>query len=104
MVTDVVRKGQFETGTLIRWIAFSCVLLALLMTGLETTHVHSDASRSQHAACAICLSVHTNAPVLAFHFIPALHTLAIVAVPYQSEGKSAASELRLFIRPPPSFI
>jgi hypothetical protein len=102
MVIDVVRKGQFETGTLVRWVAVSCVLLALLMTGLEATHVHSGASLSQHSACAICLSVHPNTPALTFHFLPALHTLDIVAITQRPRGKSAASELRLFIRPPPS--
>jgi hypothetical protein len=98
----MVRKGQFETGTPLRWIAVSCVLLALLMTGLEATHVHSGASLSPHSACAVCLSVHANAPALAFHFLPALHTLDIIAVAQRPRGRSACSELTLFIRPPPS--
>lgn len=102
MVTDVVRKGQFETGTVARWIALSCVILALLMTGLEVTHVHSGASLKQHSACAICLSVQANAPAVTFHFVPALLTVAIVLIPYESRDKSTASDLRLFIRPPPS--
>jgi hypothetical protein len=102
LVTDVVRKAQFETGTMMRWIAVSCVLLALLMTGLEAMHVHSDASLARHSACAVCFSVQANAPALAFHFLPALHTLDIVAVAQQAEGKRAAAKLRLFIRPPPS--
>jgi len=85
-----------------RWIAFACLLLALLMTGLEATHVHSDSALKQHAACAICFTVQANAPALTFHFLPALHTLEIVAIAPRTEGKSASSELRLFIRPPPS--
>jgi len=98
----VVRKGQFETSSLMRWIALSCLVLALLMTGLETTHLHSGQSLSQHSSCALCLSAHANAPALMFHFLPALHTLDIIAAARPLEGKSAASELRLFIRPPPS--
>jgi hypothetical protein len=86
-----------------RFMALSCILLALAMTGLEATHTHSDAALSGSSSpCAICISVHANAPALAFHFLPVLCMVETVTIAYQPEGKSAAPELQLFIRPPPS--
>lgn len=102
-VMYLVRNGQFETGKLMRWIVLSAALLVLLMTGLETTHAHSDAAASRNSApCAICITAHANAPAVTVHFLPQLYAVETVAVAYAPEGKSAAPELQLFIRPPPS--
>ena len=99
----MLRKGQLETGQLKRFIALSCILMALVMTGLEATHAHSDvASSSKSHPCAICISVHANAPAVTFHPLPVLFAIDVVAIPFQSEGKSTAPELSLFIRPPPA--
>jgi hypothetical protein len=99
----VIGKGQFETSQLKRFIAFTCILIALVMTGLEVTHAHSDAAVSAKSRpCAICISVHANAPAVTFHSLPVLYAVDIVAVQFQTEGKSTAPELSLFIRPPPS--
>ncbi|HET9838861.1 MAG TPA: hypothetical protein VFR84_11540 [Candidatus Angelobacter sp.] len=94
---------QFETGSLRRWIALSCVVLALLISGLEAMHAHSDAAVSRNSApCAICLSVHVNASTVNVQALPQRHTVEAIAIPYRPEGKSAVSEHHLFIRPPPA--
>ncbi len=96
-------QGQVENVSLKRWVALSCVFLALLLTGLEATHAHSDATVSRNSApCAICLSVHANAPATTFQFLPALYPVATVVAAYPLEAKGTGPELRLFIRPPPS--
>lgn len=98
----IIRKGQFETSQLKRLIALSCILMALVMAGLEATHAHSDAAVSSSRPCAICISVHANAPTVMFHSLPVLYAVDVIAVPSLAEGKSTAPELALFIRPPPS--
>ncbi|HEY1937408.1 MAG TPA: hypothetical protein VGJ33_05715 [Candidatus Angelobacter sp.] len=96
-------KTQLDTGKLMRAVAFICVFLALLMTGVEAMHVHSEASVTQNSAsCAICLSAHAKAPTVTIQFLPQISTVETVAVTYESQGKSAAPELALFIRPPPA--
>jgi len=102
-VVYLVRNGQLDTGRLMRWMALSAVFLVLLMSGLEATHAHSDAAISRNSApCAICITAHSNAPAVTVHFLPELGTVETVADAYAPEGKSAAPELQLFIRPPPS--
>lgn len=99
----IVRNGQHETSKMMRAIAIICVLLAVFMTGVEAAHAHSDASFTAHSApCAICLSAHATTPSVVVYALPAFHSVEAVALPYEPEGKSAVSELRLFIRPPPS--
>jgi hypothetical protein len=102
MVLRVVRKDQFETGSLVRVIALVCVLLALVMTGVEAMHSHSENALSTNSApCAICLSAHVKAPTVTVQLLPLVYTVEEVAVPYKLQGKSAVSVLTLFIRPPP---
>ncbi len=102
MVLRVDRKGQFETSSLVRVIALFCVLLALVMTGVEAMHAHSENALSANSApCAICLSAHAKAPTVTVQLLPLVYTVETVAVPYESQGKSAISDLTLFIRPPP---
>jgi hypothetical protein len=97
------RKGQLENGSFVRWIAMICVLLALVMTGVEATHAHSEAAMSRNSApCAICLSAHAKAPTITVQLLPLIYAVETVAVTYESQGKSPAPELSLFIRPPPS--
>jgi hypothetical protein len=99
----MVRKAQLESSTLMRWIAMICVLLALVMTGVEATHAHSEAAISRNSTpCAICLSAHAKAPVITVQLLPVIYPVETVAVAHDSEGKSTISELSLFIRPPPS--
>jgi hypothetical protein len=103
MECSVIRTGQFETSQLKRFIALTCILMALVMAGLEATHAHSDAAGSRNSRpCAICISVHSNAPTVMFHSLPVLHAVDVVAIPALTVGKSTAPELALFIRPPPS--
>jgi hypothetical protein len=93
-----MNRVQLETS---RWVAMVCVLLLLVFSGLEATHAHPDA-KLPSSACAICVSVHANAPAITLHPLPTLRPVATVTVPLQTEGKSVAPELALFIRPPPA--
>ena len=98
-----LRKDQFENGAYVRWIAMICVLLALVMTGVEATHAHSEAAVARNSTpCAICLSAHAKAPVITVQLLPLIYPVETVAVDYESHDKSANAELSLFIRPPPS--
>ena len=86
-----------------QWIGSSCILLVLVFAGLEATHAHVDARRVQNSEpCAFCVSVHANTPVITVHPLPTLRAVEMVAIPFQTEGKSAAPELTFFIRPPPA--
>jgi flagellar basal body-associated protein FliL len=99
----VLRKAQLESSTLTRWIALICVLLALVMTGVEATHAHSEAAVARNSTpCAICLSAHAKAPTITVQLLPMIYPVETVSVTYESQGKSAIAELSLFIRPPPS--
>ena len=93
---------QFERSRWMRWIALSCIALALFMTGLEATHAHSDAVAQNSSPCVICISVHANAPAVTFHPLPTLAALETLSVPYQAEGKGIVKEISLFTRPPPA--
>jgi len=96
-------KGQLESNRLARFIALGCIFLALVMTGVEATHAHSEVALSRNSApCAICLSAHAKAPTITVQFLPLVYAVETVAVAYELEGKSTAPELSLFIRPPPS--
>lgn len=95
-------KSQPEFSRLMRVVALSCIVLALFMTGLEAMHAHSDAVASNSSPCVICLSIHANAPTVSVQALPPqFHAVEAVAIPYETEGKSAVSDLSLFIRPPP---
>ncbi|HEV7550870.1 MAG TPA: hypothetical protein VGP65_04270 [Candidatus Angelobacter sp.] len=98
------RKNQLGTFNLIRLVALVCIVLALFMAGLEATHSHSDAAVARNSPCVICLSTHANAPTVTVYLLLVYHTVEAFTVPYETEGKSAISELSLFIRPPPPSI
>ena len=86
-----------------RWVGISCILLVLMMTGLEAMHAHADeASPGATRPCAICISVHSNAPATNVDLLPVLTTLEIVKVSYQNWHTSKPRELKRFIRPPPT--
>jgi hypothetical protein len=77
--------------------------MALAMTVVEATHAHFDAAISSNSRpCTLCISVHANAPAVTFDPLPVLHAVDVVAIAFQTEGKSTAPELTVFIRPPPS--
>lgn len=96
---------QFESRKLMRLIAMVCIVFALFVAGLETTHCHSDAAVAQNSSpCVICLSVHANAPTVTVYLLLVFHSVEAFTVPYEMQGKSAISELSLFIRPPPATV
>jgi hypothetical protein len=83
-------------------MASACMLLVMVFAGLEATHTHYDALRTQNSApCAFCVSVHANTPVITVHPLPTLRAVEMVAISSRTEGKSVAPQLTLFIRPPP---
>ena len=88
-----------------RVVALLCIALALFMGVLEATHSHSDGAVARNSSpsspCAICLSVHANAPTVTVYLLQVFHAVEALTVPYESQGKSAVSTLSLFIRPPP---
>jgi hypothetical protein len=93
---------QLERRKLIRFIAMVCIVLALFVAGLEATHSHSDGAVARNSSpCAICLSVHANSPTVTVYLLLVFHSVEAFTVPYEIQGKSAISELSLFIRPPP---
>jgi hypothetical protein len=97
------RTSQFEHRRLMRLIAMVCIVLALFVAGLEATHSHSDGAVARNSSpCAICLSVHANAPTVTVYLLLVFHSVEAFTVPYETQGKSAISELSLFIRPPPA--
>jgi hypothetical protein len=99
---SVNREGQFEHGRWQRCMALGCILLVLLFAGLEATHMHPDARLARSSEpCAVCISVHANAPAVTFHPLPTLLAVESLAVPFRVEHKGISKELRLFIRPPP---
>jgi len=94
---------QLERRKLIRFIAMVCIVLALFVAGLEATHSHSDGAVARNSSpCAICLSVHANSPTVTVYLLLVFHSVEAFTVPYEIQGKSAISELSLFIRPPPT--
>jgi hypothetical protein len=94
---------QFGVKPAIRIVALSCVALLLFIAGAEAVHNHSDGAAARSSApCMICVTAHAKAPTLAIHLLPTLHAVEAIAILPESEGKSAISELQLFIRPPPS--
>jgi hypothetical protein len=99
----LVGTTQVESRKLMRLIALLCIVLALFVAGLEATHSHSEAAVAQNSSpCVICLSVHANAPTVTVYLLLVFHSVEAFTVPYETEGKSAISELSLFIRPPPA--
>jgi hypothetical protein len=96
-------KNQFEPRKLMRLIAMVCIVLALFVAGLEAIHSHSDAAVARNSSpCVICLSVHANAPTVTVYLLLVFHSVEAFTIPYETQGKSAISELSLFIRPPPA--
>jgi hypothetical protein len=84
------------------WIALACILLTLTMFGVETVHSHAASGASTQ--CAICITVHANAPVIVVLALPVLHTLETVRQPNRTKRKITGVELELFTRPPPAVV
>jgi len=98
----LIHYRKFDMVDLRRWTALCCLFLALLRVGIEATHLHADTAAPQTSdRCLVCLSIQPNASATAFHPLPVLRVLEIVALPHRTEGKSRAAEIDLFIRPPP---
>jgi hypothetical protein len=101
----LIGATKVESRKLMRLIALVCIVLALFVAGLEATHSHSDAAIAQNSSpCVICMSVHANAPTVTVYLLLVFHSVEAFTLPYETQGKSAISELSLFIRPPPATV
>jgi hypothetical protein len=101
----LVGATQVESRKLMRLIAMVCIVLALFVAGLEATHSHSEAAVARNSSpCVICMSVHANAPTVTVYLLLVFHSVEAFTLPYETQGKSAISELSLFIRPPPATV
>lgn len=96
-------RNRCQTGRLLRWTALACVFLVLFLAGVEATHAHSEVSSVRSSPCAICLSVHANAPAITFHLLPSLSALETLVQPSLTQAHGIQTEISLFTRPPPSF-
>jgi len=97
----VITKSQRGTSLLRRLTALTCISLVLLLAGLEATHAHSDVASVRSSPCAICLSVHANAPAITLLVMPTLSALETLVTPSLIEGHGIQREISLFTRPPP---
>lgn len=95
-------RNRCQPGRLLRWTAFACVFLVLLLAGVEATHAHSEVASVRSSPCAICLSVHANAPAITLHLLPTLSALEALVQPSLMQGHGIQTEISLFTRPPPS--
>ncbi|HEV2963849.1 MAG TPA: hypothetical protein VG649_18630 [Candidatus Angelobacter sp.] len=98
----LVDARQFEASLSRRWIGAFCLLLVLFFSGLVATHAHSAAHTGSDSLCLICISVGAQSPAIVIDALPALLTIALVALPSEVRGNSLANRMELFIRPPPS--
>lgn len=99
---SVNHHGQYETGSLRRWVALVCIALIVLLAAVEATHAHSDVATVRSSPCAICLTVHGNAPALTYHVLPTLSALETLTAPSLPQRRAILQTTSLFIRPPPT--
>ena len=86
-----------------RIIALASIALLLFMAGAEAAHNHGNPDVARNSApCVICVTAHAKAPAITIHLLPVLRAVELIALSPKTEGKSAISELQLFIRPPPT--
>jgi len=95
---------QYGARAFSRWTGAFCLLLVLLFTGLEASHIHStDAiSGTSSTPCLICISAHSTAPAVAVHSLTPLWKVGFMATEPEVMGQGISSRLEIFIRPPPA--
>jgi hypothetical protein len=101
--SPVILEGQLGSSRSRRLIALGCLSLILLFAGLAATHFHSDAQIACGSRpCAVCITVHANAPVIAAQSLHVAFAIDSMAAPFVAEGKGFAMVRAFFIRPPPA--
>ncbi|MGE5324744.1 MAG: hypothetical protein ACM3SW_17895 [Actinomycetota bacterium] len=95
-------NSQREASFLKRLAALGCISLVLWLAGLEALHAHHEVASVRSTPCAICLSVHANAPAVTLLALPTLAELEILAAPSLIESHGIQREISLFTRPPPA--
>jgi len=98
-----MRKPRLDTGTVRHWAALVCLWVLLAFAWMETTHAHpaNDLARGSNP-CAVCIAVHANAPAVTAHPLPVVFATESVTIAFRAEHKGVASDISLFIRPPPA--
>jgi len=99
---SLIQARQFEADLLRRRIAWICLLMVLVFSGLEATHAHSDLAGASSTPCVICVSAHAQAPSSTVQLLPIQVTVEVLITPFAVQGSSLANLLEIFTRPPPS--
>jgi uncharacterized membrane protein YqhA len=77
-----------------------CLVLMALLAVVQVAHFHSNASDADH--CALCIAMHSAAPVALTAAIIILVQLGIHAPVYQARALVRYWHPKLFTRPPPA--
>ena len=86
-----------------RFAALVCILLVLLLLGVEAVHSHSlTAGVSTSNICLLCNSAQTTVPVTAMVSQISLIALGTLAVARELKRQPQLAGLEVFIRPPPT--
>ncbi|HEX5433680.1 MAG TPA: hypothetical protein VFY05_05545, partial [Candidatus Angelobacter sp.] len=97
----VTTNNQGEAIFFKRLAGLLCIALVLWLAGLEALHAHHEVANVRSTPCAICLSVHANAPAITLLALPTLSELEILVAPSLIESYGIQTEISLFTRPPP---
>lgn len=85
-----------------RLAALTCISLVLWLAGLEVLHAHHEVASVRSTPCALCVTVHANAPAITLLALPTLSALEILVAPSLIESHGIQREISLFTRPPPA--
>ncbi len=95
----MISRLQLRKGKLAQAVSLLCVLLVLLVSGVQATHVHPDSAKHD---CSLCLVAQAGAIVTAgFHPVPVLVPSRVEAA-IEAQLRSRLVSSSLYIRPPPS--
>ena len=77
-----------------------CLVLMALLAVVQVAHFHPNASDADH--CALCIAMHSAAPVAVAAAIIILVQLGVPAPVYQARALLRYWQPKLFTRPPPA--
>ena len=100
-MVHVTTNNQREASFARRLTALACISLVLWLAGLEALHAHHEVASVRSTPCALCVTVHANAPAITLLALPTLSELEILVAPSLVESHGIQREISLFTRPPP---
>ncbi len=77
-----------------------CLVLMALLAAVQVAHFHSNAGDADH--CALCIAMHSAAPVTVTAAIIVLVQVGVPAPVYQARALLRYWQPKLFTRPPPA--